>query len=69
MHDSCIVAQFMALEEENIRRRDECIQLRAILADRSQGIKSMNMSSLRPSEVNDDHDLNDALQAQKLVNR
>lgn len=54
-------AQFEALIDENTRRRDECIQLRTILADRSQ--------TLKLSTGNDEHDLSEALQAQKLVNR
>lgn len=63
------VAQFLALEEENQRRREECVQLRAILAEQSQGNRVSNLPSLSPFDINDEHDLNDALQAQKLVNR
>lgn len=59
-----ISAQFMALEDENQRRREECVQLRTILAERSQS----NMASIKTFDSNDD-DLNEALQAQKLVNR
>lgn len=61
---TCFLAQFLALEDENQRRREECVQLRTILAERSQS----NMGSIKTFDSNDD-DLNEALQAQKLVNR
>lgn len=56
-------AQFEALIDENKRRRDECIQLKAILADRSQ------LTTMKHLDENDDNDLTEALQAQKFVNR
>lgn len=67
-------AQFIALEEENQRRRDECIQLRSILAQRSHGSPNKMTSIL--NNINHSHDtmlheseLLQAFEAQKVVNR
>ena len=62
----------MALEKENIRRRDECIQLRAILAQQSQSLRTLGGSANIRNDIERFHDegeLNEAFQAQKLVNR
>lgn len=58
-------AQFDALEEENKRRRDECIQLRSILAQRSQ---NANHSDGQPLSI-DANDMAQAFDALKQVNR
>lgn len=69
------VAQFVALEEENKRRRDECIQLRSILAQRSHIFQHKNEENLNSSgHNNDEHILQEieliqAFEAQKMVNR
>lgn len=56
-------AQHAALQAEVLRRRDECIQLKAVLLEQSQVMKSIN------PESNDINVLGEALQAQKLINR
>lgn len=67
-------AQFVALEEENKRRRDECIQLRSILAQRTHG----SPNKMNGITNNGDHpedtmlhesELLQAFEAQKVVNR
>lgn len=66
-------SQHNALEEELRRRRDECIQLKSVLQQQTQSLKSFNQDSLtlRSSDFNNiqDNDLKDAYQAQKLVNK
>lgn len=67
-------AQFIALEEENKRRRDECIQLRSILAQRSHGSPSKMNGISNNIDHSDDQSLHDcellqAFEAQKVVNR
>lgn len=65
-------AQYMSLVEELKRRRDECIQLRSILSQQSQTIRTFASqpdskdSSLRNY---DNNELMEAFQAQKLANR
>lgn len=63
--------QFIALEEENKRRLDECIQLRSILAQRSQAANNFSLNSMGSSLALDLHEneLMQAFQAQKHVNR
>lgn len=65
-------AQYASVVEESKRRRDECIQLRSILSQQSQTIRSfaaqpdqkeMSMRSYEGTE------LMDAFQAQKLANK
>lgn len=58
-------AQFTALEEENKRRRDECIQLRSILAQRSQHANNLDE---QPLSI-DANDISQAFDALKQVNR
>lgn len=66
-----IIAQYVALQEEHKRRRDECIQLRAILAQQSQSIRSLGSANVRADteRIHEDGELIEAFQAQKLVNR
>lgn len=61
----------MALEEENKRRRDECIQLRCILAQRNNTVHTNNVptSANRSTDSSYDNELVQAFEAQKLVNR
>lgn len=64
--------QFVALEEENKRRRDECIQLRSILAQRSGiGHTKIGMNGLNHSEDSmlQESEMIQAFEAQKVVNR
>ena len=67
-------AQYNALQEELRRRREECIQLKSVLQQQTQSLKSMGgHDSLTPrssdQSIIQDNDLNDAYQAQKLVNK
>lgn len=67
-------AQFIALEEENKRRRDECIQLRSILAQRSHASPNKMNGITNNIDHSDDHSLQEsellqAFEAQKVVNR
>uniref|UniRef100_A0A1I8QA92 Myosin motor domain-containing protein n=1 Tax=Stomoxys calcitrans TaxID=35570 RepID=A0A1I8QA92_STOCA len=66
-------AQHNALQEELKRRREECIQLKSVLQQQSQSLKSFGQESLslRSSDMNSLHDneLMDAFQAQKMVNK
>lgn len=66
-----IKAQYVALQEENKRRRDECIQLRAILAQQSQSLRSLGLANVKNDveRFHDEGELFEAFQAQKLVNR
>ncbi|XP_022230994.2 unconventional myosin-Va isoform X2 [Drosophila obscura] len=61
-------AQHAALQDEVRRRRDECIQLKAVLQQQNQALRSFDPESmhLRGSDV---HELLEAFQSQKLVNR
>lgn len=71
MHE--LEAQHNALQEELTRRRDECIQLKSVLQQQTQSLKSFGNESisLRSNDMNSlqDNDLLDAFQAQKMVNR
>uniref|UniRef100_A0A1A9USQ1 Myosin motor domain-containing protein n=1 Tax=Glossina austeni TaxID=7395 RepID=A0A1A9USQ1_GLOAU len=64
-------AQHNALQEELKRRRDECIQLKAVLQQQSQSLKSLGSENLSGTDVINMHDneLMDAFHCQKLVNR
>ncbi|XP_053677422.1 unconventional myosin-Va [Anopheles nili] len=64
-------AQYGAMQEELKRRREECISLKAVLAQQSQSLRSLGQAangetSLR---IHDEGELMEAFQAQKLVNR
>lgn len=65
------LAQYIALQEENKRRRDECIQLKAVLATQSQSLRDLGSTSLKndTERIHDDSELLEAFNAQKLVNR
>lgn len=63
-------AQYVALQDEHKRRRDECIQLRAILAQQSQSLRTLGSTSLPNTDrIHDEVEMFEAFQAQKLVNR
>lgn len=57
--------------DEHKRRRDECIQLRAILAQQSQSLRVLGSANMAPEteRFHDESELIEAFQAQKLVNR
>lgn len=64
----------MALEAENKRRRDECIQLRSILAQRSHGSPNKLANGVNNIDHSDEDmlqesELQQAFEAQKGVNR
>lgn len=71
MHE--LEAQHNALQEELKRRREECIQLKSVLQQQTQSLKSFGPESLslRNSDMNSlqDNELLDAFQAQKMVNK
>ncbi|XP_030388121.1 unconventional myosin-Va isoform X2 [Scaptodrosophila lebanonensis] len=62
-------AQHAALQEEVRRRREECIQLKAVLQQQNQTMRSLEPESLRVNDSHNIHELMEAFQAQKLVNR
>lgn len=69
-------AQFVALEAENKRRRDECIQLRSILAQRSSQQSPNKVLSQNGNGIDhfddtmlNENELQQAFEAQKVVNR
>jgi len=63
--------QLSALQAELDRRREECIQLRSVLANQTAGIK--NVASFNYSRdvdiINEDGELVLAFEAQKRINR
>lgn len=62
--------QYHAIQEELTRRRDECVQLKTVLAEQSQSMKSLNATSFRNDvAMQDSAEILEAYQAQKLVNR
>lgn len=73
VEDQELEAQFVDLEEENKRRRDECIQLRSILAKQhSHASNHASLSSMGSSLTLDtlhENELRQAFNAQKHVNR
>ena len=66
-----ISEQFEAQQDELERRREECIQLRTVLANRSQEMRSMTQTSYGKDVdiVNEDGELAIAYQTQKQINR
>ncbi|XP_055687296.1 unconventional myosin-Va isoform X2 [Lutzomyia longipalpis] len=64
-------AQYDALQEELKRRRDECVQLKVVLAEQSQSLRTLGGTAMRngTDRVQDGNELFEAFQAQKLVNR
>jgi len=63
-----IAAQHAALQEEVRRRREECIQLKAVLLQQSQSMRSLEPESLQ-MRGNDVNELMEAFHSQKLINR
>ncbi|XP_071515653.1 unconventional myosin-Va isoform X4 [Panulirus ornatus] len=63
--------QFEALQDELERRREECIQLRTVLANRAHDLRSLTQTSYGKDVdiVNEDGELALAYQTQKQVNR
>ena len=63
--------QFSALQDELERRRDECIQLRTILANKSQGMKQVARESYcgEVDIINEDGELLMAFETQKKLIR
>lgn len=62
--------QFEALREELGRRREECVQLRTVLAENTQRMKSLGSNYGRDVDiVNEDGELILAFEAQKKINR
>lgn len=65
-----ILGQFDALQEELERRREECIQLRSVLADNTRRMKSLGSNYGRDVDIiNEDGELVLAFEAQKKINR
>ncbi|XP_059615279.1 unconventional myosin-Va isoform X2 [Phlebotomus argentipes] len=64
-------AHYEALQEELKRRRDECVQLKVVLAEQSQSLRSLGGTTMKngSERVHDGSELLEAFQAQKLVNR
>lgn len=61
--------QYAALQEEIKRRREESIQLKTVLAEQSQSMRSLNDNASLLDRFQDYTELLEAFQAQKLVNR
>ncbi|XP_043795011.1 unconventional myosin-Va isoform X1 [Apis laboriosa] len=65
-----LMGQFDALQEELERRREECIQLRSVLADNTRRMKSLGSNYGRDVDIiNEDGELVLAFEAQKKINR
>lgn len=71
MLKGCFAEQFEALQDELERRREECIQLRTVLANRAHDLRSLTQTSYGKDVdiVNEDGELALAYQTQKQVNR
>ncbi|XP_076679320.1 dilute class unconventional myosin isoform X2 [Andrena cerasifolii] len=64
-----IMGQFDALQEELARRREECIQLHSVLADKTRGMKSLGSNYGRDVDIiNEDGELVQAFETQKTIN-
>lgn len=66
------IAQYIALQEENKRRRDEYIQLKSVLAQQSQSLRDLGSTTLKNDTdriIHDNAELMEVFNAQKLVNR
>ncbi|KAK8719220.1 hypothetical protein OTU49_014173, partial [Cherax quadricarinatus] len=63
--------QFEALQDELERRREECIQLRTVLANRAHDLRSLTQTSYGKDVdiLNEDGELALAYQTQKQINR
>ncbi|KAG7189228.1 hypothetical protein KM043_008789 [Ampulex compressa] len=65
-----LMGQFYALQEELERRREECVQLRSVLADHTRRMKSLGSNYGRDVDIiNEDGELVLAFEAQKKINR
>ncbi|XP_058836373.1 unconventional myosin-Va isoform X2 [Topomyia yanbarensis] len=74
VEDREMEAQYNALQEELKRRRDECISLKAVLAQQSQSLRTLGQSHINPNgdtslKIHDEGELLEVYQATKLVNR
>lgn len=61
--------QYVALQDELRRRKDESVQLKTVLAEQSQSMRSLNDNASMLDRFQDYTELLEAFQAQKLVNR
>lgn len=66
--------QFEALQAELVRLREECVQLRGVLANQTRGLKSIASTNYAVADVdmsliNEDGELVLAFEAQKKINR
>lgn len=60
------------MDEELVRRRDECLSLKAILQDNNQSLKQLSLSTVSSRSegaIQDRSELSEAYDAQRLVNR
>ncbi|XP_055531735.1 unconventional myosin-Va isoform X2 [Wyeomyia smithii] len=76
VEDREMEAQYNALQDELKRRRDECISLKAVLAQQSQSLRTLGQSQTNPNgsgdismKIHDEGELMEVYQATKLVNR
>ena len=67
----CVTAQFAAMVDELARRREECIQLRTLLATRSKGQTDIASESYggQSDLVNEDGELEMAYKTQRDLNK
>lgn len=69
----CVSAQFRELQAEITRRRAECSELRNILVNNTEGLKSIAKSNYSPDadldSINEDGELVLAFETQKKINR
>lgn len=66
--------QFKAQETELVRLKDECVQLRTLLSNQTQGLKSIANANYAAQDmdmslINEDGELVLAFEAQKKINR
>lgn len=69
-----LMRQFEALQAELVRLREECVQLRGVLANQTRGLKSIASTNYAVADVdmsliNEDGELVLAFEAQKKINR
>lgn len=67
------LAQFRDMEAELTRRREECSELRNVLVNNTEDLKSIAKSNYSPDadfeSINEDGELVLALESQKKINR
>ncbi|XP_074661653.1 unconventional myosin-Va-like [Tubulanus polymorphus] len=63
--------QFEAMADELERRREECIQLRSVIAERSRSMSQVAQENYGndPDLINEDNELVTAYKTQKMINR